>query len=186
MITLEPEEKIHLIKRRHKFILLKMLIPEVLIFLIIIVFIILTLFIRLPTWSGWLISFFPSLALLNLPYLLLFFFILLLQFLWLIIFLTITDYYFDCWIVTDKRTIHTELKGLFNRTLSSVPHDKIQDITIDVHGIFPTILGFGDLEIQTAGSFREFIFKEIPEPYQTKKLIFQVRKEFLEKIEGNK
>ncbi len=180
MITLEPDEKIHLIKRRHKYILFRQLIPEILIFLIIVVFMISILFIRLPAWPDWLINFFPAIALFDLSYLLLFLFSSLLQIFWLIIFLTITNYYLDCWIVTNKRTIHTELRALFSRILSSVPHDKIQDITIDIHGIFPTILRFGNLKIQTAGGFREFIFQDIPDPYKTKEIIFQAQKEFLE------
>lgn len=183
MITLEPDEKINLIRRRHRYVLLKMLIPEALIFLIIIVFMILILFIPLPAWPDWLINFFPTIALFSLRYLLLFLFSLLLQIFWLIIFLTITNYYFDCWIVTNKRTIHTELRALFSRISSSVPHDKIQDITVDIHGIFPTTLRFGDLKIQTAGGFREFIFQDIPEPHKTKEIIFQAQKEFLEKKE---
>jgi len=179
MITLEPDEKIRLIQHRHRYVLLKMLIPEALIFLIIAVFMILILFGNLPAWPDWLINFLPSLASLNSGYLLLFFFSLFLQIFWLIIFLTITNYYFDCWVVTNKRTFHTELRALFSRILSTVPHDKIQDITIDIHGIFPTIFRFGDLKIQTAGGFREFIFKDIPEPYKTKEIIFQTQKEFL-------
>lgn len=181
MITLEPDEKIYLIKRRHKYVLLKMLIFEVLIFLIIFGFMISILFIQLPGWPNWLIEFYPEISLFNLGYLLLFFSSLFLQFFWLIIFLTITNYYFDCWIVTNKRTIHTELRRLFSRISSSVPLDRIQDITVDVHGILSTILRFGNLKIQTAGEFREFIFQEIPEPHKTKEVILRARREFLEK-----
>jgi len=181
MITLESDEKIHLIKRRHRYVLLRMLMPEILIFLTIAVFMVFALLVRLPAWPDWLIRFFPTLASFNLRYLLLFLFTLLLQVFWLIIFLTITNYYFDCWIVTNRRTIHTELRALFSRLLSNVPHDKIQDITVDIHGILPTILRFGDLKIQTAGGFREFVFQDIPEPYQTKEIIFRAQKELREK-----
>ena len=177
MIILDPEEKIHLITRRHRYALLKLLMPEVLIFLIVIIFMVLILFMELPAWPAFLIDFFPAIVFLKLSYLLLFFLSLFLQFIWLIIFLSVTNYYFDCWIVTDKRTIHTELRALFSRVLSSVSHDRIQDITIDVHGISPTILRFGDLKIQTAGGFREFVFKEIPEPYNVKKVILQAQQE---------
>lgn len=185
MITLEPGEKIQLIKHRHRYILLKMLVPEAVIFLIAVIFMISALFIRLPGWPDWLIDFFPAFTLFNLRYLLLFFLALFLQVLWLIIFLTITNYHFDCWIVTNKRTIHTELRALFSRILSSVSHDKIQDITIDIHGISPTILRFGDLKIQTAGGFREFVFKDIPEPFKTKQVIFQAQKELLKERNKN-
>lgn len=181
MIILEPGEKIHLITRRHRYVLIRLLMPEILFFLVVIIFMASLLFVELPGWPDFLIDFFPGIIFLKLRYLLLFLFSLFLQFLWLIIFLTFINYYFDCWVVTDRRTIHTELRALFSRILSSVPHDRIQDITIDIHGIFPTIWRFGNLKIQTAGGFREFIFKQIPEPYKTKKLIFQVQREFLEK-----
>lgn len=176
MITIDPDEKIHLTTRRHRYVLLRLLVPEALIFLALIILMILLFFIRLPAWPDWLIDFFPAIILVKLRYVLLFLVALFLQFFWLIIFLTITNYYFDCWIITDRRTIHTELRALFSRIFSSVSHDKIQDITVDIHGIFPTVLRFGNLKIQTAGGFREFIFQEIPEPYKAKDIILQAQR----------
>ena len=176
MITIDPDEKIHLKTRRHRYVLLRLLIPEILFFLVLIILMIIALFIKLPAWPDFLIDIFPVIALVKLRYVLLFLLSLLLQFFWLIIFLTIVNYYFDCWIITNKRTIHTELRALFSRIYSSVSHEKIQDITVDIHGIFPTILRFGDLKIQTAGGFREFVFKEIPEPYGAKDIILQAQR----------
>ncbi len=181
MITIDPDEKIHLTIRRHRYVLLRLLVPEALIFLVLIILMILLFFIRLPVWPDWLIDFFPAIALVKLRYVLLFLVALFLQFLWLIIFLAITNYYFDCWIITNKRTIHTELRALFSRIFSSVSHNKIQDITVDIHGIFPTILRFGNLKIQTAGGFREFIFQEIPEPYKAKDIILRAQRELSQK-----
>ena len=100
---------------------------------------------------------------------------------WQALFMIFANYYLDCWIITNERTIHTELKSLFHRALSSIPHEAIQDITVNVSGIIPTFLKYGDLQIQTAGQFHEFIFKQIPEPYKTKEVIFKAQKEYLRK-----
>jgi len=181
MLTFEPEEKIHLITRRHRYALLRLLIPEALFFLAIIILMFIVLFIKLPAWPDFLTELFPAIGFISLRLILLFLLSLLLQFFWVIIFLTIINYYFDCWVVTDKRTIHTELRALFSRISSSVSHDKIQDITIDIHGIVPTFLRFGNLKIQTAGAFRKFIFQEVPEPYKIKDLIFKIQREEKEK-----
>lgn len=181
MITLRPNEKIYLIKRRHRIVLMRELSPELLIFIITIIAIISLFFVSLPSWPDWLIKFIPFLLEFKIRYLLLFFLSLLLLVLWTTIFLVLANYYLDCWIVTNERTIHTELKGLFSRVYSSVNHDKIQDITIDIQGLFPTILRFGDLHIQTAGEFREFVFRQIPNPYKTKEIIFEAQREFLKK-----
>lgn len=185
MITLRPDEKIYLIKRRHWLILMRSLFPELLIFLVIVVLMIYLFSIPLSPWPGWITNFIPSLSEFEIRYLLLFFSSLILLVLWTIIFLVVTNYYLDCWIVTNERTIHTELRGLFSRIFSSVNHDKIQDITIEIKGFFPTVLRFGDLYIQTAGEFRQFVFSQIPEPYKTKEVIFQAQREFLKKMKKN-
>lgn len=185
MISFRPNEKIYLVKRRHRIVLMKVLFPELLIFLATIVLMIFLFFIKLPPWPAWLIKFIPSLAEFNLSYLLLFFLSIFLMVFWTLIFITVVDYYFDCWIVTNERTIHTELRGIFNRVLASINHDKIQDITVDIRGILPTFFDFGDLHIQTAGEFREFIFREIPDPRKTKEVIFQAQREFLKQMKEN-
>lgn len=185
MITLRADEKIYLIRRRHRVILMRSLFPELLIFLVIVILMIYLSSISLPPWPEWITKFIPSLLEFEIRYLLLFFLSLILLVLWTIIFLIITDYYLDCWVVTNERTIHTELRGPFSRVSSSVNHDRIQDITVDVHGFFPTLLGFGDLYLQTAGEFRQFVFSQIPEPYKTKEVIFKAQREFLKRMKKN-
>ncbi|MBZ9572469.1 PH domain-containing protein [Patescibacteria group bacterium] len=186
MITLRPNEKIYLIKRRHRLVLMKELFPELLIFSVMIISMIILFLSPFPSWPSWLIKFLPFLLGFEVRYLSLFFLSLVLLVLWSIIFLVITNYYLDCWIVTNERTIHTELRGLFSRVLSSVNHNRIQDITVDVHGFFPTLLRFGDLHIQTAGEFREFVFRQIPDPYKAKDVIFKAQKEFRRKMKESK
>lgn len=109
----------------------------------------------------------------NPAYTIIFFIFLTLLLLWSFVFIIITDYYLDCWIITDRRTIHTELRGFFSRFYSSVSHYKVQDVTVDVHGFLPTVMKYGDLKIQTAGAFRKFVFRQIPNPYEAKKTLLQ-------------
>lgn len=71
------------------------------------------------------------------------------------------DYYLDMWIVTEKRIIDVEQRGLFSREVSEIPIASVQDVTVDVHGLVQTVLGFGTIKIQTAGE-REFTIDEIP------------------------
>lgn len=180
MIIFKENEKVYLTKRRHKLVLLLEIFPLKLIFFILFGLAIAILFIS-PSWPDWLIKFIPELSKVELRYFLLFLFSLFCLILWASLFVIITYYYLDCWIVTNQRTIHTELIGFFSRTLSTVPYEQIQDISIDVHGVLPTIFKYGDLHIQTAGKFREFIFHQIPNPYETKDIILKARDEFLTK-----
>jgi uncharacterized membrane protein YdbT with pleckstrin-like domain len=185
MITLQPNEKIILIKHRHQFALMREIFPEILISVAILIFIIHLFFSPNFSWFHWLGKFFPSILKYNLPNLLLFFLSLFLLILWATIFLSLTTLYLDYWVVTNQRTIHAELKGIFSREISSVNHDKIQDITVKIQGFFPTLFHFGDLHIQTAGEFRELVFEEIPEPEKTKEIILAAQREFLKQMKQN-
>jgi hypothetical protein len=92
-------------------------------------------------------------------------------FIWITFFVIWIDYYLDVWIVTDKRIINIEQKGLFARVISELELSKIQDITIDVHGVNPTFLNYGDLFVQTAAEMERFQFRNISNPYSVKDLI---------------
>jgi uncharacterized membrane protein YdbT with pleckstrin-like domain len=185
MITLQPNEKIILIKHRHRFALMREIFPQFLIFIALLILVIYLFFAPTFFWPRWLAKFFPSILKYSLTNLLLFFLSLFLLILWLMIFLSLTTLYLDYWIVTNQRTIHAELKGIFSRQIASVNHDKIQDITVDIKGLFPTLFHFGDLHIQTAGEFRELVFEEIPEPEKTKDIILAAQREFLKQIKND-
>jgi len=176
MIKLRENEKVYLTVRPHIFTLITDLLPFKLFFKLIIIGIILIL-IFLPLWPEQLIEFVPDIAEFNMSLFLVFIGFVTLLILWSAIFIIIIDYYLDCWIVTNERTIHTELIGLFNRTISVVQHDQIQDISVDIKGIFPVMLNYGDVHIQTAGKFREFVFKQVPSPYKVKSAIFEAQKD---------
>lgn len=184
MITFRENEKIFLIKRRHKVVLFLELLPLKAFFLLLIASAIALLASPPFSFPEFMVGFFPEISIINLRVLLFLFLSLLLLIYWVVFFAIITDYYLDCWIVTNERTIHTELKGFFHRVISTVHHRRIQDITVKVEGFLPTFFRYGNLKIQTAGGFRAFIFQQIPEPYQTKDIIFKAQKELILKERG--
>lgn len=80
-----------------------------------------------------------------------------------------TDYYLDVWILTDKRLIDVEQRGLFHRKVSSLDLRNIQDIKIETKGLIATFLKFGDIHVQTAGADREFVIREAYNPELVKR-----------------
>jgi uncharacterized membrane protein YdbT with pleckstrin-like domain len=185
MTTLEPGEKIYLIKRQHRIVLILSLLPQLLIFLLIIILIISAFFLPLPTTSNWLIEVSPGFSNLNVRHLALFFLSLFLPFFWEAMFLIVVNYYLNCWVVTNERIISNELRGLFNLKESVITFDKIQDVTVDIKGFLATVFGFGDVTIETAGELGDFIFHQIPDPDKTKDIIFRVQREFLKNQQKN-
>ncbi len=101
----------------------------------------------------------------------------------ILFFLVWIDYYFDVWVITNKRIINIEQKGLFSREVSELELDKIQDVSVSVLGIIPTFLNYGDVFIQTAGEKERFVFKKIANPYWIKDLIMSLEKTNEKKME---
>ena len=96
---------------------------------------------------------------------------------WIYSFMIWIDYYYDVWIITSERIINIEQKGMFTRKASELRFRKIQDVTTEVVGFFPTIINYGDVRIQTAGEQNEFVFRTISDPYSIKNLIMNLQKQ---------
>jgi len=107
-----------------------------------------------------------------------------LLFIWIAFFVVWTDYYLDILILTNKKIIDVDQKGLFAREVSTLRLDRVQDITVEVNGIIPTLLGFGKIQIQTAGEHPEFIVRGIPDPYKIKNDILREAHELIDRRYG--
>ncbi len=107
---------------------------------------------------------------------------------WLVAFIFWIDYYFDVWIITDRRIIDIEQLGLFRRNVSELEHSKIQDVTTEIHGILPTLLRYGFVYVQTAGKKTRFIFKQVPHPMTVRRLILNLQHRMIhdEKVKSSK
>ncbi|MES3004563.1 MAG: PH domain-containing protein [Patescibacteria group bacterium] len=109
----------------------------------------------------------------NVNALLLFLYSIWLLFLWLWFFIDWTKYYLDVWYVTEKRIIIVNQKKIFDREVSNLRFDKIQDITLDVHGFLSTLLNFGTIRVQTASEdSKSFQISAVRYPEKIRKVIF--------------
>jgi len=115
--------------------------------------------------------FFPF-AYASLPQWILTLFVIAILFAMLIIFLDwlCTNYY-----LTNLRLI--EERGIIGKRIMIVPLDKVQDITCEF-GIFGRMFGFGDLEIESAGTYGKIVFSFIANPEQRKEEINKAILEF--------
>ncbi len=108
----------------------------------------------------------------------LFFYSLWLLFLWLSFFVAWTTYYLDVWYVTEKRIIAVDQKELFDRNISNLRFDKIQDVTINVDGLIPTMLHFGNIKVQTASEDEaDFMIDTVRNPDEVRRIIFNQHNE---------
>ncbi len=96
------------------------------------------------------------------------------MFLWMFFFASWIDYYFDYWVVTDRRVVSIEQDGLFSRTIAEIDLSRVQDATSQVRGLLPTFFHYGDAFIQSAGEQQRFVFEQIPNPNKVVALVMEL------------
>jgi membrane protein YdbS with pleckstrin-like domain len=93
---------------------------------------------------------------------------------YLFIFAYFIDFYLDIWIVTNDRIIDIEQFGLFSRTISELELFRIQDVTTNVHGFFPTMFNYGNITVKTASQNISIIFKNVRNPNFIRQKVIQL------------
>lgn len=93
---------------------------------------------------------------------------------WNIAFVIWTNHWLDVVVVTNMHVIDIEQIGLWSRNVSTLTLEKIQDVSSETSGIVSSILNYGDLEIQTAGSLTNFVIKKIERPDLVRQKIVEV------------
>lgn len=88
------------------------------------------------------------------------------------------DYYYDVWIITDRRLIDVEQKGFFTHLVSELTLDKIQDVSIEIKGMIPSMFNFGNINVQTAAEVEKFSLEKIPAPNQVEALLLQTLRKY--------
>lgn len=83
-------------------------------------------------------------------------------------------------ILTNMHFVQITQTGLFARTLSKLSLDELQDVRGTRKGVFATILNYGEILIETAGSEENFFFRPAPDPLNIAEAINDTH-EFYEK-----
>lgn len=76
----------------------------------------------------------------------------------------ILSWYFNVYILTNKRIVDIDFQQLLYRKISTTELSNVQDITYTKGGIPQTLFDYGDLHIQTAGTLPQFEFLKAPNP----------------------
>lgn len=180
MIHLQPGENIELKARKHWFILFRKMVGLLIVWLL--PFILWNLFLI----YGGDIEFTPGqkITLTPNPELISFISAFWSLLIWMKLFAVWTDYYLDVWIVTDRRLVSIDQLGLFNRELSTLRMERIQDVTFSIEGIVATLLNFGDIHVQTAAEEREFVMSGVAHPDRVKRMILTYTDKIIEEKEA--
>ena len=84
-------------------------------------------------------------------------------------------WYFNVYIVTNKRLIDVDFVGLFYKEITEADLDRVQDMTHRVAGFWKTFFNAGDIYVQTAGESRNLEFLDVPYPTEAQHTISQLK-----------
>lgn len=84
-----------------------------------------------------------------------------------------TRYYLNVWIVTDRRIVEVTQHRFFDREVSSVLLNRVQDVTTEVAGVLSSFLAIGTITVQSAGAVDEFHMHGIARPEAMRDLILE-------------
>lgn len=74
------------------------------------------------------------------------------------------NWFFNVYIISNKRVVDMDFNYLLRRNISEAPLRNIEDVTYTVSGTLPTVFNYGDISIQTAAEKREIEFEAVYDP----------------------
>ncbi|MEO5627372.1 MAG: PH domain-containing protein [Candidatus Saccharimonadales bacterium] len=100
--------------------------------------------------------------------------------LWLVLLIYTYIYRQSKLIITDKNLTQVLQQGLFNRKVSELSMSNVEDVTANQRGVFASIFGYGNLNVETAGEQNNFNFKFCPKPNFYGRIILDARQAYID------
>ncbi len=86
-------------------------------------------------------------------------------------FIKFLSWYYNISLITQERVLDIELEDLVNKRVAATKISLVQDITYQQSGAIGSLLDFGDVLIQTAGTQDNFIINSVPRPELVIKIV---------------
>jgi hypothetical protein len=89
-------------------------------------------------------------------------------------------WYWNAFVITTHRIVDIDQRGLFDRVVSEAVYDKIQDVSHRRRGVIGTVLNYGSIIIQTAGSAANLEMAGVRDPKEVHHLITETMAAYAE------
>lgn len=93
------------------------------------------------------------------------------------------DYYYDLFIVTDRRLLDIDQNSLFARKINELALEQVEDVSAETNGVFRSLFDYGDITVQSAGAKDKFIFNGILHPREVTEIVLDLADQAKQRIE---
>lgn len=90
----------------------------------------------------------------------------------------IVDWYFNIGIITNKQIIDVDFNALLFRNVTRTDLANIEDVSVKSSGFIASIINYGNVFVQTAGSEINTEFIQIPQPEKAAHIIQNIIKDY--------
>ena len=84
-------------------------------------------------------------------------------------------WYFSTIVLTTKRIIKTEQKGILSKKVSEVDFNDIYSVSYKISGFLATIFNYGDLVLEIKNTYNKFFIKNLPKPSFIRDIILKIK-----------
>jgi uncharacterized membrane protein YdbT with pleckstrin-like domain len=79
-------------------------------------------------------------------------------------------------IITNKNLYQITQNSLFSRKVSQFSLERLQDVSASEEGVLASLLGYGDVTVETASAEENFVFQQAPHPRKLAARIMECHK----------
>ena len=89
-------------------------------------------------------------------------------------------WYYDVWIITDRAVLDIKSDGLFHVATTRIEYHLLEGISYSIAGFWRTILNYGDLLLEKAGSGTTVVLKDASRPAFAETIVLQCQERYME------
>jgi uncharacterized membrane protein YdbT with pleckstrin-like domain len=97
----------------------------------------------------------------------------------LYLYIAVTIYKGNRWIVTSDSITQITQTGLFQKQSSQLSLENLEDVTFEQKSMLQSMMGFGTLRVETAGEHSKFVFPYCPNPGSFARQIIRAHENFM-------
>lgn len=87
-------------------------------------------------------------------------------------------------LLTTLRVIDADQRGFFDRTVSEISYDQVEDVSFRIKGVLATLFHCGTLRIQSGAGMVVIEMRRVHNPEKYQQIAIKARRIYLEEKEG--
>ncbi len=84
---------------------------------------------------------------------------------------TFLSWFFHAFFITDRRVIDIDFYSMVHKNVTSAKLESLQDVNFITTGVLASLLDYGTVSLQTAGTEAKIAFENVPQPAKVAKII---------------